>query len=74
MRNLAGDPEHKATLAAMLKGYRAWQKRIGDPFVDPANIRFWLEEQEAGRKMNYRGKKGFHWGYVERFGEGVMKR
>lgn len=68
--NLAGDPKHRETLESMLKGYRAWQKEIGDPFADSANVRFWLEEDEKGRNTNYRGKKGFRWGYVERFGRG----
>jgi hypothetical protein len=51
----------------MLASYGEWQKGVGDPFADPANIQFWLEEQEMGRKTNYKGKKGFRWGYLERF-------
>jgi N-sulfoglucosamine sulfohydrolase len=66
--NLAGEPQYKATLDEMLAAYREWQKEVGDPFADPANIRFWLEEQEMGRKTNYRGKKEFRWGYLDRFG------
>ena len=65
--NLAGKPEHQATLERMLSDYHAWQKQIGDPFSDPANIRFWIEQDEKGRNMNYRGQKGFQWGYVDRF-------
>ena len=66
--NLAGEPEHTEVLEKMLAGYREWQKEVGDPFADPANIRFWLEEQEMGRKTNYRGRKGFRWEYLDRFG------
>ena len=48
-------------------GFHDWQKEAGAPFADPANIAFWLDEQEMGRQTNYRGTKGFQWGYLERF-------
>lgn len=65
--NLAGEPEHEEMLKSLLKEYRAWQEEVGDPFRKEGNVKFWLEEDEKGRGMNYKGKKGFRWGYVERF-------
>jgi len=67
--NVAETPEYKAVLDEMLTAYRAWQKEVGDPFAEPAHVRFWIEEQARGREMNYRGKKGFRWGYLDRFPE-----
>ena len=51
----------------MLASYGEWQKEVGDPFADPANIKFWLEEQEMGLKTNDKGKKGSAGGGLERF-------
>lgn len=65
--NLAENPEYKEVLDKMLVLYREWQEAVDDPFAEPGNIKFWLEEQEMGRKTNYRGKKGFRWGYLDRF-------
>jgi N-sulfoglucosamine sulfohydrolase len=66
--NLAGRPEYQLLLEMMLGRLRARQARTGDPLRDPNNIRFWLDQAAAGRRINYRGQKAFRWGYLEQFG------
>lgn len=52
-------------------GFRTWQKEVGDPFADPANIRGWIAEQERGREINY-GKKGVPLGLPGRVSRAVI--
>ena len=60
-------PDHEARAIALLAALHDWQERIDDPFLDPANVEFFLKEQAAARGSKYRRDKSFRWGYLERF-------
>jgi N-sulfoglucosamine sulfohydrolase len=67
LENLAGKPEYQLQLEMMLGRLRNRQEQTGDPLRQPGNVKFWLEEAERGRNINYRGIKGFTWDYLRRF-------
>lgn len=65
--NLAANPEYASTLKQLQTAYSDWQKEVKDPFLEPQNIKLWIDEQNKGRKTNYRGNKEFEWEYLKSF-------
>ena len=73
MVNLAGKTEYQLLLEMILGHQRTQQEQTGDPLGHPKNVRFWLEEAERGRNLNYRGIEGFSWEYLEQFRPGAIR-
>ncbi|NNM31075.1 MAG: sulfatase [Akkermansiaceae bacterium] len=65
--NLAEVQDHQELLISMKRKLHARQRLSGDPLGQADHREFWLREAENGRNSDYRGRKGFRWGYLERF-------
>jgi N-sulfoglucosamine sulfohydrolase len=64
--NLAGNPEFKPILDRLLQAMRNFQKAIGDPFLDPAHVDFYVEEmQDPARHPNKQSDET--WSHLEAF-------
>ena len=65
-RNLASDPAFADVKQSLVQALEQWQQRIRDPFLDPNNVRSFVEEQHANEDpARYRYKDGFSWSYVK---------
>ena len=66
LTNIASRPAHKATRDSLFQAMRHFQKEIDDPFLDPENIDFYLEEmREPSRYPKRRGKD--IWSHLKQF-------
>ena len=65
--DLADDPEHAATRDRLIGALEDWQRRIRDPFLDPANVEAYVTEQLANWDLGYRKQADFRWSYLETF-------
>jgi arylsulfatase A-like enzyme len=50
-QNLAADPKHSKTKDHLFKAMRDFQKEIDDPFLDPANVDFFIREQKDSKRQ-----------------------
>ncbi len=50
-KNLANVPDHKMTRERLLQAMREFQKKIKDPFLDPANVEFFIKEQRDPKRQ-----------------------
>lgn len=51
LTNIAADPEHQGIKARLFKAMRDFQKEIDDPFLDEANIDFFIREQKDPKRQ-----------------------
>ncbi len=65
--NLADDPQHAEVKSRLIAALEDWQRRIRDPFLDPANVEAFVLEQLAHRDLGYRKEPGFRWSYLTTF-------
>ncbi|QDU92668.1 sulfatase family protein [Lignipirellula cremea] len=66
-RNLADDPAHAAVKTRLIKALIDLQRRTRDPFLDPANVEAFVQEQLANRDLGYRNQQDFRWSYLNTF-------
>ncbi|MCR9199663.1 MAG: sulfatase-like hydrolase/transferase [Planctomycetaceae bacterium] len=64
--NLAESPQHRAMRDRLLQAMRAFQHRIGDPFVSEDNLNTFLQEQTDHQARDYR-RADFHWPHRKMF-------
>ncbi len=64
--NLSLDPTHRKTRDRLLQAMREFQKKIDDPFLDPANIDFYMEEmRDKSRHPKKRSQET--WSHLKKF-------
>ena len=51
----------------LIKALIDLQQRTGDPFLDPANVDAFVNEQLANRDLGYRRENNFRWSYLDSF-------
>lgn len=66
-RNLADDPRHAAVKARLIAALTAHQRAIHDPFLDPANVAAFVNDQLARRGTAYQKNKQLRWPYLATF-------
>ncbi len=66
--NLAADPAHAETLAALKERLLAWRRETKDPFLDPANVLRLREEIEATKEDGKYVKREGPWEYIDYMG------
>lgn len=62
--DLAEDPDFAETKNRLIRALTDWQRRTGDPFLDPINVNAFTHEQLANRDLAYRKDPEFHWSYL----------
>lgn len=65
--DLAGDPQHAEVKSRLIAALIAKQKEMRDPFLDPANVEAFVENQLSNRDLRYRKDKDFRWPYLSAF-------
>lgn len=66
--NLSENPKYARELKRMKKALKKWQEKYNDPFADPEELEFFLNEQRQYiHTMDYRKDKSFKWQYVDEF-------
>ena len=64
--NLANDPAHRKTRDQLFQAMRDFQKEIDDPFLDPENVQFYVEEMnDPSRYPKRRGHDT--WSHLKKF-------
>jgi len=71
-RNLAADPVHAETLAALTQRLLAWREETNDPFLDPANVLRLKDEIEATKKDGKYVKREGPWEYIDYMGKASL--
>lgn len=64
--NLAKDPAHKTKRDELFSAMRAFQKEINDPFLDPENVEFYMEEMRDPRRQPKK-RSNETWGHLDKF-------
>lgn len=65
-KNLANNPAHKNIRENLLKAMREFQKEIKDPFLDPENVDFFIEEmRDPSRQPKKRSQET--WSHLKKF-------
>jgi len=65
--NLAERAEHVAVRERLLRTLEQFRTRTRDPFLDPAIVEAFVDEQLENRDLRYRKEKDFRWSYLETF-------
>lgn len=64
--NLAADQDHRKTKDRLFQAMRDFQKEINDPFLDPANVDFFIREQkDPSRQPKKRSQET--WSHLKKF-------
>lgn len=66
-KNLAENPQYAEVRDRLIAALKNWQTQTRDPFVVPAHVNAFVEEQLANRDLAYRKQKGFRWSYLTEF-------
>lgn len=64
--NLAKDPAHQTTRDALFQAMRDFQKDIDDPFLDPANVDFYIKEMADPSRQPKKGSQQT-WSHLKEF-------
>jgi N-sulfoglucosamine sulfohydrolase len=64
--NLASRPTHRETRDRLFQAMRDFQKEISDPFLDPANIEFYLKEMKDPARQPTK-KTPETWSHLQEF-------
>lgn len=67
--DLADDPAHADVKSRLIAALTAQQKEMHDPFLDPANVEAFVQNQLSNRDLSYRKDKDFRWPYLDTFPE-----
>jgi N-sulfoglucosamine sulfohydrolase len=65
--DLADDPQHAEIKGRLLSALTSMREETGDPFLDPANVEAFVQNQLANRVVNDAKHKDFRWPYLETF-------
>lgn len=64
--NLADSAEHAETRQQLLDAMRDFQREIKDPFVDPDNVKTFIDEQKEYQNKPYK-RADFRWPHLDMF-------
>jgi N-sulfoglucosamine sulfohydrolase len=64
--NLADNPDYDETKQILLEAMQDYQRKIGDPFVEPANVERFIEEQREHLEIPYK-RPDFRWPHLDMF-------
>ena len=65
--DLADDPQQAEVKSRLIAALIEKQKEMRDPFLDPANVEAFVENQLSNRDLSYRKDKDFRWPYLDAF-------